>query len=137
MKIKQALSDWLGTGRPLKFKSHWYYWHTGRKSLAMMSMVVSIAAMTLCFVLAAGYSIWGVIVAVLLDGIGFWLTLIYVFAVRSYIPELAQGQVDTLIATQLVLPMLLGFFISRISTYFVARAFASTANGSQSAMRHG
>ncbi|WP_295400809.1 hypothetical protein [uncultured Thiocystis sp.] len=137
MRMTQAVSNWLTAGPPASFKSHWYYWYTAQKPIAILSMILSIAVMTLCLTLAAGCSIWGIIVAVLLDSLGFWLTILYVFVLRTYIPELAQDQMDSLVATQLALPLLLGFFIVRVSTFLVASAFAAKVNRSRTAMNHG
>ncbi|AFL72712.1 hypothetical protein Thivi_0658 [Thiocystis violascens DSM 198] len=136
MRIKQAFSGWWATGHPWPFKSHWYYWYTGRKSIAILSMIVSILVTTLCLTLALGCSIWGIVVAILLDSAGFWLTAVYVFVLRSSIPELAQGQMDALIATHLVLPMLFGLFVTRASTFLVAKALAIKAKGPGPALQH-
>jgi hypothetical protein len=136
MTMKQTFSGWWATGHPWPFKSHWYYWYTGRKSVAILSMILSILVTTLCLTLALGCSIWGIVVAILLDSAGFWLTAVYVFVLRSSIPELAQGQVDALIVTQLVLPMLFGLFVTRVSTFLVAKALAIQAKGPGPALQH-
>ncbi|MBK5965295.1 hypothetical protein CCR95_14675 [Thiocystis minor] len=99
-------------------------------------MILSILVTTLCLTLALGCSIWGIVVAILLDSAGFWLTAVYVFVLRSSIPELAQGQMDALIATHLVLPMLLGLFVTRASTFLVAKALAVKAKDPEPALQH-
>ncbi len=115
----KALIQWS-----LRFKSHWYYWYNGQKSIAILSMAISMAIMAVCLVLTAGYSLWGIMIAVFLDSAALWLSLFYVVALRSAIPEFAQCQVDTLIATQFALPMLLGFVFNRVSTFVVAKTVA-------------
>lgn len=106
-----------------KFKSHWFYWHTGHKSIAITSMIISAISMWLVLVAAAGLSVWGIIIAVLLDAVGFWLAVIYLFVLRDYVTAFIglQGKADALVAQQLVIPILISFVVSRVSTFLVAK----------------
>ena len=76
-------------------------------------------------VLAVGLSIWGVIIAILLDAVGFWVALIYLFFLRDHVPQIfgigIVGYADTL-AKQLIIPVFVSFFLSRALTFFVAKA---------------
>ena len=107
------------------FKNHWYYWYTGKKLIAVLSMMVSFLVMLAGLVFAAGFSIWGVIIAILLDATGFWLAIIYLVFLRYYIPEFTglKNSADLLVAKQLVVPMLVSFFVTRISSFSVAKLF--------------
>jgi hypothetical protein len=109
------------------FKSHWYYWHTGHKFIAILSMMVSTLIMSVFLVFFAGFSIWGIIFAVLLDAAGFWLAIVYLFFIRFNITEFIglQSSVDTLVVNQLVVPMLIGFFVARISSFSIAKICSS------------
>lgn len=106
-----------------KFKSHWFYWHTGHKFIAITSMIISTMGMWLVLVTAAGFSIWGIIIAVLLDAVGFWLAIIYLFVLRGYVTEFMglQDKADAVVVQQLVIPIVVSFFVSRTSTLFVAK----------------
>lgn len=118
------------------FKSHWYYWYTGQKAIAVVSMLVSLAALALGLVLTVGCSIWGVVVAILLDSVGLWLAILYWWVARDWLPALALDPVDALILTHLLVPILCGFFIVRISTFWVAKVFAAQIGGSKTALKH-
>ncbi len=106
-------------------RSYWYYWHTGNKLVAVISMILTTLVLWLGLVLAAGLSIWGVILAVLLDSVGFWVIVIYAVALRHYLPSVLLEQSDTLIQQQLILPMLASFLVGRIITFYVATFFAT------------
>lgn len=84
--------------------------------------------MSVFLVFTVGFSIWGIILAVLLDAVGFWLAIVYLFFVRYHITEFIglQSSIDTLVVNQLVFPVLAGFFISRISSFFVAKICSSS-----------
>jgi hypothetical protein len=105
------------------FKSHWYYWHTGHKFIAILSMMVSTLILWGILAFVGDFSIWGIIIAVLLDTVGFWLALVYLFFIRFNITEWIglQSSVDALVIDYLIIPMLVGFFITRISSFFVAK----------------
>ncbi|MBK7540584.1 MAG: hypothetical protein IPP10_08085 [Candidatus Competibacteraceae bacterium] len=107
-----------------RFKSPWFYWHTGRKRVAIASLIVSTLAMWTAFVLAAGFSLWSIIIAVLLDAVGFWLALAYLLFLRSHLPGFTglQSIADFFIVNQLAIPLLIGFFATRAATYWVAKA---------------
>ena len=89
----------------------------------------------------AGFSIWGIIIAVLLDAVGLWVALIYMVALRDYIGDIdnsihniplinnfdfisslyLQDKADNLVITNFVIPLIVGFVVSRISSYVVAK----------------
>jgi len=60
-----------------KFKSPWYYWHTGHKKIALLSMLLSAGILWICLGATVGFSMIGIILAILLDGIGLGLALLY------------------------------------------------------------
>jgi glucan phosphoethanolaminetransferase (alkaline phosphatase superfamily) len=109
-------------------RSYWYYWHTGNKLIAIISMILTTAALWLGLVIAAGLSIWGVILAVLLDTVGFWVVVIYAVALRNYLPSVLVEQGDTLIQQQFLLPVLTAFLVGRIITFYVAKFFHTNHN---------
>ncbi|HOW75693.1 MAG TPA: hypothetical protein P5102_08460 [Candidatus Competibacteraceae bacterium] len=86
-------------------------------------MMISTLIMWGFLVFSADCSIWGIIIAVLLDTVGFWLAILYVFFIRYNITELIglKSSIDMLIVNHLVIPMLVGFFITRISSFSVAK----------------
>lgn len=108
-------------------RSYWYYWHTGNKLVAIISMILTTAVLWLGLVLAAGLSIWGIILAVLLDAVGFWVVVIYAVALRNYLPSVMLEQGDALIQQHFVLPMLAAFLVGRIITFYVAKLFSDTS----------
>lgn len=109
------------------FKSPWFFWYTGHKLIAVFSMLFS--AGMLGFMLAAteGFSIWAIIIAVLLDAVGFWIALIYVLVLRNYVTlipffqDSVQNFFDALVMNHLVVPVFLGFFSSRLASFVVAK----------------
>ncbi len=101
-------------------KSYWYYWHTGNKFVAVISMILSAAVTGLVLALSIGFSIWGIILAVLLDSIGFLVVLIYV-AVRSDLPSLVLEQSDAFMLNQFVVPLCIAFLVGRLITFWVAK----------------
>lgn len=106
-----------------KFKSHWYYWHTGHKKIAIISMIVSILAQGLLLALAGGFALGGILLAVLLDGVGFILAIFYLLFLRPYLPEWIglQHSADVFLIQMVIVPMLIGFFLNRIASFFVAK----------------
>ena len=106
-----------------KFKSPWYYWHTGHKKIALLSMLLSTGILWICLGATVGFSMIGVILAILLDGIGLGLALLYLIFLRAYIPEWTslQSNADTFVMNILIWPLLAGFFVSRISSFVVAK----------------
>lgn len=106
-----------------KFKSHWFYWHTGHKAIAVTTMFINTIVMWFFLVAAAGFSIWGAIIAVLLDAVGFWLAIIYFFALRNHVTNFMglQDKADTLVIQQLVFPIIVSFFVTRVTSFFVAK----------------
>ena len=86
-------------------------------------MVVSTLIMWGFSAFAAGFSIWGILIAMLLDAAGFGLAIIYLLFIRYNITEFIglKSSMDALVVHQLVIPMLVGFFIARISSFFVAK----------------
>ena len=108
-----------------KFKSHWYYWHTEHKGIAITSMIASAMVMWFFLVVGAGFSFWSVVIAILLDAVGFWLAIIYFFALRDYIPGFLdfQAKADGLVLDQIIIPIIITFFVSRLISFFVAKKF--------------
>lgn len=106
-----------------KFKSPWYYWHTGHKKIALLSMLLSTGILWICLGATVGFSMIGVILAILLDGIGLGLALLYLIFLRAYIPEWTslQSNADAFVMNILIWPLLAGFFVSRISSFVVAK----------------
>jgi hypothetical protein len=74
----------------------------------------------LVLAISAGFSIWGIILAVLLDTLGFWVAIIY-FALRSYLPSFMLEQCDTLVLYQFVIPVCIAFAVGRLITLLVAK----------------
>jgi hypothetical protein len=110
-----------------KFKSHLFYWYTGNKLVAIISLAVSTAIMWAALVVSAGFSIWGIITALLLDVMGFWLALIYFFLLRNYVPFMLD-KVDGFVIQNLIIPAIIGSFLSRIVCFFVAGWFGVRTN---------
>lgn len=112
-----------------KFKSPWYYWHTGQKKIAVLSMLLSTGMLWMGLGATVGFSMGGILLALLLDGVGFGLALLYLIFLRAYIPEWIglQGQVDAVVMNGLIWPLLVGFFVSRISCFVVAGCHQSLA----------
>jgi len=106
-----------------KFKSPWYYWHTGHKKIALLSMLLSAGILWICLGATMGFSMIGIILAILLDGIGLGLALLYLIFLRAYIPEWTslQSNADAFVMNILIWPLLAGFFVSRISSFVVAK----------------
>jgi|TARA_B110000091_G_C13417425_1_gene310702 hypothetical protein len=104
-------------------KSHWYYWHTGNKITAVLSMIITSILVTGILIASVGFSIWGLILAVLMDAAGFMLAAIYLLIVRPYYPDLFYGQeeIDMLVVNFLLAPLIFSFFISRITTFYIAK----------------
>ena len=111
------------------FKSPWFYWHTGQRRIALFSWLGSGFLLWIGFVALAGFSIWGVVLALVLDAAGFWLALGYLVLLRPYLPAGLglRGGADTFIAQQIVLPVLLGCLVTRTVTFLVANACGYTA----------
>ena len=109
------------------FKSPWFFWYTGHKAIACASMVFSTAMMWLILAASANFSIWAIIIAVLLDSLGLWIALIYLFALRTYIDQLPMFQnfvrnlFDNLVLHHMVVPVLIGFFTSRLASFVIAK----------------
>ena len=106
-----------------KFKSPWYYWYTGHKKIALLSMLLSTGILWICLGATVGFSMIGIILAILLDGIGLGLALLYLIFLRAYIPEWTslQSNADAFVINILIWPLLAGFFVSRISSFVVAK----------------
>lgn len=96
-------------------------------------MAASAAVMALVFVAAAGFSIWGVLIAVLLDAVGFGLAVLYLLLLRTYVPAFLglQASADAFVVNELIAPMLVGFFVTRLVSYFIARACSYTSPSSK------
>lgn len=105
------------------FKSPWFYWHTGHRGIAIISLLASTLMLWIGLWITTGFSVAGVILAVILDTIGFWLALIYLLVLRSYLPELIglKAAADLLMLKQFIWPLLAGFFSNRICSFIVAK----------------
>ena len=111
------------------YKSPWFYWHTGHRRIAVLSLLGSGIVLWGGFVALAGFSIWGVVLALVLDAAGFWLALGYLLFLRTALPAWAglRDHADAFIVQQLLVPVLLGFLVTRTVTFFVAKACGYTA----------
>jgi 4-hydroxybenzoate polyprenyltransferase len=89
----------------------------------VISLLASTFILWVSLWITAGFSIAGILLAVILDAIGFWLALIYLLVLRSYLPELIslKAAADVLMLKHFILPMLAGFFINRICSFVVAK----------------
>ena len=103
------------------FRSYWYYWHTGHPVVALSSMVLSLVILFSGMVLLAGFSLWGVLLALVLDLLGLMAVLAYALFLRTLVPDLMLEQADFWILNQFVLPVIAAFVVNRLVTYGVAR----------------
>lgn len=96
-------------------------------------MALSTLSLWGLLVMAAGFSFWGVLLAVFLDMNGVLLVAVYVLAIRPHFPEVPdhypellhlKEKADAVIIRELVIPVITAFFLSRISTFIVAKALA-------------
>lgn len=89
----------------------------------MISLLASSLMLWMCLWITTGFSIAGVVLAVFLDAIGFWLAVIYLLVLRSYLPEMIglKAAADLLMLKQFILPLLAGFFSNRIGSFIVAK----------------
>ncbi|WP_020560489.1 hypothetical protein [Thiofilum flexile] len=108
-------------------KSYWYYWYTGRRLVAVISMILTTVLVGLGMMWAVGFSVWGVVLAVLMDAVGFWVAVIYALVLREYLPQMFIDQVDGLIFYQFIIPVIAVFIIGRVVTFGVAKFFAAQA----------
>lgn len=104
-----------------RFRSYWYYWYTGHKTIAVISMVLTAMVLTLGLLVNAQFALWAIITAVLLDILGIWLLILYALIIRAQIPVLMLAQADHWVLHQLMIPVLIAFFVGRFVTYIVAK----------------
>lgn len=106
-----------------KYKSHWYYWYTGQKITAALSMVISALIVWGVLFFIVGFSLPLVSLIVVLDAIGFWLVILYFFILRPYFPEFAniQDHVDSFVIYNLLATLLMSIFVNRVVTFLVAK----------------
>lgn len=104
-----------------KFKSPWYYWHTGHKRIALASMAASALVSWVFLFAVSGFSLFAVLVAVLLDSADVFLALAYLFLLRGCVLGFLHSTADALVFQSLAVPLMVGFFVSRVSSYWVAR----------------
>lgn len=104
-----------------RFRSYWYYWYTGHKTIAVISMILTAMVLTLGLLVNAQFALWAIITAVLLDILGIWLLILYVLIIRAQIPVLMLAQADHWVLHQLMIPVLIAFFVGRFVTYIVAK----------------
>lgn len=107
-----------------KFRSPWYYWYTGHKEIAAISIIVSFLLMCFFLVVGAGFSFWSIIFAIILDATGFWLAIIYFLFLRYNLPDFLgiTGAADKFIITQIIIPVIVTFLSGRLTTFFVAKS---------------
>ena len=86
-------------------------------------MMVSTFILWFFLAWAADYSVWGIIIAVLLDAAGFWLAVVYLVFIRFNVTAWIglQSSLDAWVVHHLVIPLLTGFLVTRIATALVAR----------------
>ncbi|MBK1724422.1 hypothetical protein [Thiocystis violacea] len=125
-----------------RFKSHWFYWHTGQTRIALTSLAVSGFVSGLVLTLAAGCSLWSILLAVLFDSASLFLALVYLCALRWSLPEAlgVQAHADALAIEFLILPAMVGFLLNRGCAFLVAKTFgysfeAQTAQRPDPALR--
>lgn len=106
------------------FRSHWYYWYTGKKKVAVLSIVLSFCLLALIFHGLFSFSVWAVLLALLLDAVGFVVIAIYLVSLRSFVPEALLTQTDSLVVHYFVLPICIAFVLSRFVTFLVAKLLA-------------
>jgi hypothetical protein len=113
----QAIIGWIK-----RFKSPWYYWHTGHSRIAVISLGVSTLVLWLVFGATVGFSIVGILLAVVLDTAGFALALLYLVVLRATLPEWMglRDNADVWILSFIVWPCFLSFFVNRLVTFGVA-----------------
>jgi uncharacterized membrane protein len=104
-------------------KSYWYYWYTGNKTLAVISMALTAVLVGMGMFITAGLSLWGVAIAVLLDSLGFWLAVIYALALRNYLPDMLLADADTLVLKQFIIPLMATCVVGRLVTWSVATVY--------------
>ncbi|MCB1921534.1 MAG: hypothetical protein KDJ28_16385 [Candidatus Competibacteraceae bacterium] len=110
------------TGWIKRFKSPWYYWYTGHLRIAVISLAVSTLVLGLVFGATVGFSMVGILLAVVLDTAGLALALLYVLVLRAALPEWMglRDNADAWILSFIVWPFFLGVFVNRLVTFGVA-----------------
>jgi hypothetical protein len=118
------------TGWIKRFKSPWYYWHTGQTGIAVISLGVSTLLLWLLFLMTAGFSIIGILLAVVLDTVGLVLAILYLIVFRAYLPEWMglREDADAWILAFIVWPFFLSFFVNRLVTFGVAAVSGYTGD---------
>ncbi|MBK1717050.1 hypothetical protein [Thiocystis violacea] len=108
-----------------RFKSHWFYWHTGQTQIALISLAASGLLSGLMLTLAAGWSPWSILLAVFFDVAGLCVALAYLLVLRWSVPEILglQAPADAFVLEFLILPASVGFVLNRGCAYLVAKAF--------------
>ena len=87
-------------------------------------MALSMLIMALVTFATAGFSLWAILLAIALDAAAFWLAVAYLLLRSSMSAWFGlQGYMDTFMLKQLLVPMLCGLFISRLSSFLVATWF--------------
>ena len=104
------------------FPSYWYYWYTGKKKIAVISMVLNFILLTLILNGLFNLSVWSVLLALLLDAVGLLVIAIYCVSLRSFIPEALLMQTDALVVHYFLIPICLALVLSRFVTFLVAKA---------------
>lgn len=104
------------------FPSHWYYWYTRRKKVAIISLILNFLLLAVILNGFFSFSVWAVLLALLLDAVGFMVIAIYLISLRSFIPTALLSQTDSLVVHYFVLPICIAFVLSRLVTFLVAKA---------------
>lgn len=88
----------------------------------MISLGVSTLVLWLAFGAAVGFSMLGILLAVVLDTTGLVLALLYVVVLRADLPEWMglRDEADAWILSFIVWPCFLSFFVNRLVTFGVA-----------------
>lgn len=107
------------------FPSHWYYWYTGKKKVAVISMALSFILLTLILNGLFNFSVWSVLLALLLDAVGLVVIAIYLISLRSFIPDALLIQTDALVVHYFLVPICLALILNRFVTFLVAKAFGA------------
>ncbi len=117
--------------------SPWFYWCTGYKAIAVMSIVLSSSIIWLVMFKTVDYSIVAVVFILLLDINGFLLVIVYFFLLREYIPEVPnyypeflhfRQQADIFVENQLIKYVFVSFVVNRLSAFFIAKLFRYNKN---------
>ena len=103
-----------------KFKSPWYYWYVGYKKESILCFFASMIISWALVGIAADLSIVLIAIFLLLDSVGFVLSLFYILLLRQYIPSIVGDYFDEIIIWHFVIAFISSIFINRGITYLIA-----------------